>query len=121
MCCASRANGTPIARPLSLPPEFERDAIVRPRRRDGHRRRRRFEAGARGGIGILVNNAGWDRMMNFVDTDPTFWRKVIDINLVGHLNLHHAVLPRMVARRSGSIINIASDAGRVGSSGEAVR
>ena len=34
-----------------------------------------------GGIGILVNNAGWDRMMNFVDTDPTFWRKVIDINL----------------------------------------
>jgi 2-hydroxycyclohexanecarboxyl-CoA dehydrogenase len=70
-----------------------------------------------GGIGILVNNAGWDRMMNFVDTDPTFWRKVIDINLVGHLNLHHAVLPRMVARRSGHVINIASDAGRVGSSG----
>jgi 2-hydroxycyclohexanecarboxyl-CoA dehydrogenase len=66
-----------------------------------------------GGIGILVNNAGWDRMMNFVDTDPTFWRKVIDINLVGHLNLHHAVLQRMVARRSGRIINIASDAGRV--------
>ena len=73
-----------------------------------------------GGIGILVNNAGWDRMMNFVDTDPTFWRKVIDINLVGHLNLHHGVLPRMVARRSGRVINIASDAGRVGSSGEAV-
>lgn len=73
-----------------------------------------------GGIGILVNNAGWDRMMNFVDTDPAFWRKVIDINLVGHLNLHHAVLPRMAARRSGRIINIASDAGRVGSSGEAV-
>ena len=57
-----------------------------------------------GGIGILVNNAGWDRMMNFVDTDPAFWRKVIDINLVGHLNLHHAVLPRMAARRSGRII-----------------
>jgi 2-hydroxycyclohexanecarboxyl-CoA dehydrogenase len=73
-----------------------------------------------GGIGILVNNAGWDRMMNFVDTDPVFWRKVIDINLVGHLNLHHAVLPHMAARRSGRIINIASDAGRVGSSGEAV-
>jgi len=73
-----------------------------------------------GGIGILVNNAGWDRMMNFVDTDPAFWRKVIDINLVGHLNLHHAVLPHMAARRSGRIINIASDAGRVGSSGEAV-
>jgi 2-hydroxycyclohexanecarboxyl-CoA dehydrogenase len=59
-------------------------------------------------------------MMNFVDTDPAFWRKVIDINLVGHLNLHHAVLPHMAARRSGRIINIASDAGRVGSSGEAV-
>jgi 2-hydroxycyclohexanecarboxyl-CoA dehydrogenase len=53
-----------------------------------------------GGIGILVNNAGWDRMMNFVDTDPAFWRKVIDINLVGHLNLHHTVLPRMVTRRA---------------------
>lgn len=75
---------------------------------------------ALGGIGILVNNAGWDRMMNFVDTDPAFWRKIIDINLVGHLNLHHAVLPRMVARQKGRIINIASDAGRVGSSGEAV-
>ena len=73
-----------------------------------------------GGIGILVNNAGWDRMMNFVDTDPAFWRKVIDINLVGHLNVHHAVLPRMVVRRVGRIVNIASDAGRVGSSGEAV-
>lgn len=73
-----------------------------------------------GPIGILVNNAGWDRMKTFVDTDPALWRKIIDINLVGHLNLYHAVLPRMAERRAGKIVNIASDAGRVGSSGEAV-
>jgi 2-hydroxycyclohexanecarboxyl-CoA dehydrogenase len=73
-----------------------------------------------GGIGILVNNAGWDRLQNFLDTDPALWRKLIDINLVGHLNMHHATLPAMVSRQKGRIINIASDAGRVGSTGEAV-
>jgi 2-hydroxycyclohexanecarboxyl-CoA dehydrogenase len=73
-----------------------------------------------GPIAILVNNAGWDRMINFVDSDPALWEKVIAINLVGHLNLHHAVLPRMASRKAGKIVNIASDAGRVGSSGEAV-
>ena len=73
-----------------------------------------------GPIGALVNNAGWDRMMNFVETDPALWRRIVDINLLGHLNLHHAVLPRMAARKAGKIVNIASDAGRMGSSGEAV-
>ena len=78
-----------------------------------------FEQSA-GGIDGLVNCAGWDRMARFVDTDPQLWRRIIDINLIGALNVLHAVLPGMVARKFGRIVNIASDAGRVGSSGEAV-
>ncbi len=69
---------------------------------------------------ILVNNAGWDAPKQFVDTAPEFWSKVIAINLLGPLNLHHAVLPAMIAGGGGAIVNIASDAGRVGSSCEAV-
>jgi 2-hydroxycyclohexanecarboxyl-CoA dehydrogenase len=76
--------------------------------------------GALGPIAGLVNCAGWDRMARFVDTDPQWWRKVVDINLFGSLNVLHAVLPGMVERKAGRIVNIASDAGRVGSSGEAV-
>jgi 2-hydroxycyclohexanecarboxyl-CoA dehydrogenase len=73
-----------------------------------------------GPVDILVNNAGWDRFINFLDTTPDLWDKLIDINLRGPINLHHAVLPGMKARRAGRVVNIASDAGRVGSSGEAV-
>lgn len=73
-----------------------------------------------GRIDILVNNAGWDIPIAFVETDRPFWDKVIGINLYGPLNMHHVVLPRMMARKAGRIVNIASDAGRVGSSGEAV-
>ena len=69
---------------------------------------------------ILVNNAGWDQFANFVDTTPDLWNKLIDINLRGPLNMSHFVLKTMVARGSGRIVNIASDAGRVGSSQEAV-
>jgi 2-hydroxycyclohexanecarboxyl-CoA dehydrogenase len=75
---------------------------------------------AHGPIGILVNNAGWDRAANFLDTEPGFWEKVIRINLYGPLNMHHVVLKRMAERGLGCVVNIASDAGRVGSSGEAV-
>lgn len=75
---------------------------------------------ANGPIHALVNNAGWDRPMPFLQTDGDFWKKVIDINLYGPLNMHHSVLPGMVANGGGAIVNIASDAGRVGSSGEAV-
>ncbi|NKB49479.1 MAG: glucose 1-dehydrogenase [Alphaproteobacteria bacterium] len=78
-----------------------------------------FEA-ATGPAEILVNNAGWDRLANFLDTDPAFWNQIIAINLLGALNLHHTVVPGMVERGGGKVINIASDAGRVGSSGEAV-
>ena len=73
-----------------------------------------------GGVDILINNAGWDVFRPFVDTDPSLWKKLIDINLIGALNMHHVVLPYMVARQSGKVVNIASDAARVGSSGESV-
>jgi 2-hydroxycyclohexanecarboxyl-CoA dehydrogenase len=68
----------------------------------------------------LVNNAGWDVSMPFLETDAAFWKKVIDINLYGPLNVTQRVLRGMVERGSGRIVSIASDAGRVGSSGEAV-
>jgi 2-hydroxycyclohexanecarboxyl-CoA dehydrogenase len=68
----------------------------------------------------LVNNAGWDRAADFVDTDPDFWRPVIDVNLYGPLHATRAVLPGLVARGAGRVVSIASDAARVGSSGEAV-
>jgi 2-hydroxycyclohexanecarboxyl-CoA dehydrogenase len=75
---------------------------------------------ALGPVGVLVNNAGWDVFRLFKDTTPEEWQKLIAINLVGALNMHHAVLPGMLARKTGRIVNIASDAARVGSSGEAV-
>jgi 2-hydroxycyclohexanecarboxyl-CoA dehydrogenase len=78
-----------------------------------------FESAA-GGTEGLVNCAGWDRMATFAESTPELWRRVIDINLTGTLNVTHRVLPGMVARRRGRIVSIASDAGRVGSSGEAV-
>lgn len=76
--------------------------------------------GTLGPIDILVNNAGWDVFSPFMKTQPEQWEKIIAINLTGALHMHHAVLPGMIERRQGRIVNIASDAGRVGSSGEAV-
>ena len=73
-----------------------------------------------GPIAVLVNNAGWDVFRPFTKTEPAQWERLIAINLTGALHMHHAVLPGMVARRAGRIVNIASDAARVGSSGEAV-
>ncbi len=73
-----------------------------------------------GPVDILVNNAGWDVFRPFVETDAALWEKVIAINLVGALNMHHAVIPLMAERQYGRIVNVASDAARVGSSGEAV-
>ena len=73
-----------------------------------------------GPIDILVNNAGWDVFKPFTKTVPAEWDKLIAINLTGALHMHHAVLPGMAERKSGRIVNIASDAARVGSSGEAV-
>lgn len=73
-----------------------------------------------GAIDILVNNAGWDHAAQFIDTTPELWEKIIKINLHGPINLHHAVLKKMVPCGRGRIVNISSDAGRVGSSGESV-
>lgn len=79
----------------------------------------RFESEV-GPTDVLVNNAGWDKFVNFIDTTPDLWDQVIAINLRGPLNMSHFVLKGMVARSSGRVVNIASDAGRVGSSQEAV-
>lgn len=68
----------------------------------------------------LANVAGWDAVSNFLDTDRAFWDKVVAINLYGPLTMHHVVLKGMAVRGFGRVANVASDAGRVGSSGEAV-
>jgi 2-hydroxycyclohexanecarboxyl-CoA dehydrogenase len=73
-----------------------------------------------GRIDILVNNAGWDKVAPFLQSDEADWDRVIRINLYGPLYFLKAVLPVMVAQGGGRVVNIASDAGRVGSSGEAV-
>jgi len=73
-----------------------------------------------GPIWLLVNNAGWDKPMPFLKTDVALWDKIIRINLYGPMNTHHAVLPLMLANGGGRIVNIASDAARVGTSNEAV-
>lgn len=73
-----------------------------------------------GDIWLLVNNAGWDKPMPFLKTDRALWDRIININLYGPLNTHHAVCPGMVERGGGRVVNIASDAARVGTSDEAV-
>lgn len=73
-----------------------------------------------GPIEGLANVAGWDVPINFLDTDEAFWDKVIAINLRGPLVMHHVVARGMAQRGFGRVVNVASDAGRVGSSGEAV-
>ena len=79
-----------------------------------------FEDSVQGGTDILVNNAGWDTPMPFLKTDEAFWKKVVAINWFGPLHMTHAVARGMAARNHGRIINIASDAGRIGSTGEVV-
>lgn len=73
-----------------------------------------------GQIDALINNAGWDELKPFLQTTPDFWDKIIAINFKSVLNTCYAVLPHMVARRAGAVVSVSSDAGRVGSLGEAV-
>jgi len=69
---------------------------------------------------ILVNGAGWGQTKPFWETTPEFWDKVINLNFVGPMKLVKVFLPGMIERKSGKIVNISSDAGRVGSLGESV-
>jgi 2-hydroxycyclohexanecarboxyl-CoA dehydrogenase len=73
-----------------------------------------------GKIDVLVNCAGWDRLLPFLKTTPDLWQKVLTINFLGAVNTCHVVLPHMVERKQGGIVNISSDTGRVGSFGEAI-
>lgn len=73
-----------------------------------------------GAADILVNAAGWGRTAPFLEGTPEFWAKLVALNFVGPMTLAKALLPAMIERRSGKIVNIASDAGRVGSLGETV-
>ncbi len=73
-----------------------------------------------GQIDILVSNAGWDKVMPFVATDEGLWDRVIAVNYRGHIACAHAAVPHMIEAGSGKVVFVASDAGRVGSSGEAV-
>ncbi len=72
-----------------------------------------------GPLAILVNNAGTDWFGFFKDTEEELWTRVVDINLMGVMRVTHAVLPGMIERGGGRIVNVASEAGRVGSSGSA--
>lgn len=79
----------------------------------------KVEAGL-GPVEVLVNCAGWDALMPFLDTDETFWDRILELNFKGALRTVHRALPSMIEAKWGRIINIGSDAGRVGSSLEAV-
>jgi 2-hydroxycyclohexanecarboxyl-CoA dehydrogenase len=73
-----------------------------------------------GPLEVLVNNAGWDELRAFLETDEAFWERVLDVNFKGALRMTHALLPAMIERGFGRIVSIGSDAGRVGSSLESV-
>ncbi|MCB1667486.1 MAG: SDR family oxidoreductase [Porticoccaceae bacterium] len=73
-----------------------------------------------GPVWMLVNCAGWDQPAPFLSTGPDLWQKIVNLNLYGPINMHYAVCKRMAERKEGRVVNIASDAGRVGTSNEAV-
>jgi 2-hydroxycyclohexanecarboxyl-CoA dehydrogenase len=72
------------------------------------------------GIDVLVNAAGWDRIQPFLENPPEMWDTVLAINLLGPIRLTRAILRGMIERGGGKIVNVSSDAGRVGSMGETV-
>ena len=105
---AAGIGGTAVARPMDVTSPASVAAATD------------WAAGEFGRIDVLVNNAGWDTAGPFTESDPADWDRIIQINLYGVLHTCRAVLPVMVSQGGGTVVNIASDAGRVGSSGEAV-
>jgi len=81
---------------------------------------REIVTGTWGGADILINGAGWERYRRFVDTDDAYRRKIIEINLFGVFNAIEVFLPDMIRRKGGRIVNISSEAGRIGSPGESI-
>jgi 2-hydroxycyclohexanecarboxyl-CoA dehydrogenase len=73
-----------------------------------------------GPVDALVNLIGWTTTQKFVDEDSEYWRRIVDINLMSVLYTTHACLPQMIEHKSGKIVTVTSDAGKVGQSGEAV-
>ena len=73
-----------------------------------------------GPVDVCVNCAGWDELKPFVQTDDSLLRRVLEINLAGAIRVCRALVPAMIERKWGRVVNIASDAGRVGSSNEAI-
>ena len=71
-----------------------------------------------GRVDVLANVAGWGKVQPFVDNTPDFWERVVAVNLTGPVRLTQKLLPKMMEARAGKIVNVASDAGRVGSLGE---
>ena len=71
-------------------------------------------------VDIVVNVAGWGKIQPFMENTPEFWRKVVDVNLLGPVAVTHAFLPGMIERNWGKVVTVSSDAGRVGSLGETV-
>lgn len=104
----TRAGGTAVA--ISIDVTSSRSVL------DGRQR----VLDLMGPVEILVNCAGWDELVPFVDTDEDFWARVIDINFTGVLRTVHACLPDMIDAGWGRVVNISSDAARVGSSLESV-
>mgnify|MGYP000246166877 CR=1 FL=1 len=103
-----RADGQALAIPMDV---TDRESVV-----SGFQRV--LEAWGR--VDILVNAAGWDRIVPFLESTEDLWDRIIAINFRGVLNTCHVVLPHMVTQGGGVVVNISSDAGRVGSSGETV-
>ena len=108
---AAEAAGEGLALEF-LPLDLTQGATIAEFAASVHRRAERVDG--------LVNGAGWDRIQPFLENPPEMWDQLIQINLMGAIRLTRALLPSMVAAQQGKIVNISSDAGRVGSTGETV-